>query len=230
MLQDKLMPTLLAVERSKHFSELQQYVRNFVGPFGYDRILSFTVNSSLEGRVERIYWLEGAWLEQGQQIDVTTYLRHCPATQHVIRHDEPFFWSKISAANGERYKIVNKPQGQGLHGLQIPIFGATGLQGAFSFAGKKIDASSSSRLALTSLANVAFFRARNLLEAPATATKGQLTAREQEILAWIGAGWRQAAIAETLGISTRTIENHLRNARLKLGAATTAEAIRINKM
>lgn len=33
-----------------------------------------------------------------------------------------------------------------------------------------------------------------------------------------------------LRISVRTIENHLRNARNKLGAATTAEAVRISKI
>lgn len=229
ILHDKLIDTLLAAERSKQFTELQQHVRHYIAPLGYDRILSFTVNTSEEGRIERIYWLEGAWLEQELPLDVASYLRHCPATQHVIRHDEPFFWSKTSTAKGERYKIVHKPHGQGLHGLQIPIFGPTGLQGAFSFAGNNIDASSRSRLALSSLAHVAFFRARYLLEGTAITPKRLLTAREQEILAWIGAGWRQAAIAETLGISVRTIENHLRNARIKLSAATTAEAVRLSK-
>lgn len=41
------------------------------------------------------------------------------------------------------------------------------------------------------------------------------------------AGRRQGEIAATLGLSERTIENHLRRIRKRLGATTTAQAIRV---
>lgn len=222
---DRLLTTLLAVQRSKQFAELQQQVREFVHALGYDRILLFSVDASLDGRIEQIYWLEGAWLEDNQQLDVSTYLRHCPATQHVLWRDEAFFWSKTYSATGERYRIVSQPRGAGLHGIQIPVFGPSGLQGAFSFAGQRIDASPASRLALLALANAAFFAARKLVQAPKSAKPQVLSKREAEILAWTAAGWRQSAIADALGISLRTVENHLRNARRKTGANSTAQMI-----
>ncbi|MEI9402684.1 helix-turn-helix domain-containing protein [Mesorhizobium argentiipisi] len=46
------------------------------------------------------------------------------------------------------------------------------------------------------------------------------------MLRWIAAGRRQVDIAATLGLSERTVENHLRRIRLRLGVATTAQASR----
>ncbi|WP_142911170.1 LuxR C-terminal-related transcriptional regulator, partial [Klebsiella pneumoniae] len=48
-----------------------------------------------------------------------------------------------------------------------------------------------------------------------------------EVLAWTATGRRQADIAAMLRISRRTVENHLRSARQRLGLAATAEAIRM---
>ncbi|WP_333684332.1 autoinducer binding domain-containing protein [Pontibaca methylaminivorans] len=52
-----------------------------------------------------------------------------------------------------------------------------------------------------------------------------LSSREVEILQWIAAGKSQQDAAEILAISPRTIEVHLRSAREKLAALTTAQAI-----
>lgn len=40
-------------------------------------------------------------------------------------------------------------------------------------------------------------------------------------------GRRQTEIAATLGLSERTLENHLRRIRKRLGVATTVQAIRV---
>lgn len=52
-----------------------------------------------------------------------------------------------------------------------------------------------------------------------------LSSREIEILQWVAAGKSQQDVADILAISHRTIEVHLRSAREKLGALTTAQAI-----
>ena len=46
------------------------------------------------------------------------------------------------------------------------------------------------------------------------------------MLSWTAAGHRQVDIAAILGLSERTVENHLRRIRKRLGASTTAQAIR----
>jgi DNA-binding CsgD family transcriptional regulator len=51
-----------------------------------------------------------------------------------------------------------------------------------------------------------------------------LNDREAETLTWVARGKTSVEIAKTLGLSKRTIDFHLDNARIKLGAATRTEA------
>jgi DNA-binding CsgD family transcriptional regulator len=127
----------------------------------------------------------------------------------------------------ERYQVTRYPSGCGLHGLQIPVFGPTGLEGAVSLGGERIDTSRSATLALGAVGTAALRQAMRLLVDPDPYSEGNLSAREREVLRWSAAGRRQIEIAATLGLSERTIENHLRRIRRKLGARTTAEAVRI---
>ncbi len=52
-----------------------------------------------------------------------------------------------------------------------------------------------------------------------------LSGREREILQWCAMGKSQQDIADIVGISHRTVEVHLRSARSKLYALTTAQAV-----
>jgi DNA-binding NarL/FixJ family response regulator len=51
-----------------------------------------------------------------------------------------------------------------------------------------------------------------------------MTSREVEVLTWAARGKTSAEIAIIVGLSKRTIDFHLDNARIKLGAATRIEA------
>jgi len=52
-----------------------------------------------------------------------------------------------------------------------------------------------------------------------------LNERETEALTWIARGKTSAEIAVILGLSKRTVDFHLENARLKLGVQTRTEAV-----
>ncbi len=52
-----------------------------------------------------------------------------------------------------------------------------------------------------------------------------LSARETEVLQWVAAGKSQQDIGIILSISNRTVEVHLRSAREKLAAMSTAQAV-----
>jgi DNA-binding response OmpR family regulator len=52
-----------------------------------------------------------------------------------------------------------------------------------------------------------------------------LNDREAEILTWAARGKTSAQIAEIIGLAKRTIDFHLDNARVKLGARTRTEAV-----
>ncbi len=52
----------------------------------------------------------------------------------------------------------------------------------------------------------------------------RLTEREIEILEWVAGGYSNQGIARELAISTRTVERHIGNVYLKIGAHNRAQA------
>ena len=40
--------------------------------------------------IDRIFWVEGDWFNNGGTVDEQTYMRRCPMTQHVLETDEHF--------------------------------------------------------------------------------------------------------------------------------------------
>lgn len=218
---------VLAINAAETLAAIQDAVRAFCAPLGYDRFVLFSASAGQDEVVERIYWVEGDWFGAGEPVDAKAYVRRCPVTRHILEAREPFFWTKTKGEGGELYRIVRAPRGSGIHGLQVPIFGPSGLEGAMSLGGVQIGASPRTRLALGLVAEAAFLAARRLLEVPAGDGAGALSNREREVLAWIAAGRRQIEIAATLGLSERTVENHLRRIRKRLGVATTAQAVRV---
>lgn len=224
---DAVFRSALAIEGARALSVVESEVRAFGAPLGYDRFVLFSASAARDDAVESIYWVEGNWFGAGEPVDAATYVRRCPVTRHVLEAHEPFFWTKTEGKEGELYRVVRTPQGQGIHGLQVPVFGPLGLEGAMSLGGERIDASAQARLALKLIAETAFLAARRLLELPPDGEIGALSDREREVLAWTAAGRRQVEIAATLGLSERTVENHLRRIRKRLGVTTTAQAIRV---
>lgn len=208
------MRAALEIETARTLESIKKSVRGFATPYGYDRFVLFSASTASEEVVEHIYWVEGDWFGNGQAVDAETYVRHCPVTRHLLNARQSFFWQKEQVKGEERYRLIRSPGGPGIQGLQVPVFGPQGLEGAMS-------------LGLSLVATAAFFAARRLLEAPLDEALRTLSPREREVMEWTAAGRRQADIAATLGLSERTVENHLRSARRRLGVTTTAQAIRM---
>lgn len=59
--------------------------------------------------------------------------------------------------------------------------------------------------------------------------KSPLTKRELEILGLVSSGYPGKEIADFLGISTATVNNHRQNILTKMGAASSAEAVNYAK-
>jgi DNA-binding CsgD family transcriptional regulator len=53
----------------------------------------------------------------------------------------------------------------------------------------------------------------------------ELTAREQEVLAWVARGKTNAEIARLLWLSPATVRKHLENVYAKLGVSTRTAAV-----
>ncbi len=219
-----LIDILDAIECSQDVMSVMEEVRGAALPLGYDRILMVSFSSVRDHLVGSIYWVEGEWFDEGQ-IDAETFARHCPVTHHVLETDGPFFWSREQTTPGWRYSFGAGSQGAALNGLQVPVFSHNGLAGAVCFGGDKIETGWRSRLSLTHLGTRAFLVVRNLLETAPLEGEMSLSARELEVLRWIASGQRVAEVAYTLGLSERTVENHLRRIRHRLQVKTTAQAV-----
>ncbi|MFP3656183.1 LuxR C-terminal-related transcriptional regulator, partial [Burkholderia sp. SIMBA_052] len=64
-----------------------------------------------------------------------------------------------------------------------------------------------------------------ILTLPYNAPNRGLTRRQREVLQWVGDGKTTQDIALLMGLTTATIEKHLRLAREALSVETTAQAI-----
>jgi len=64
---------------------------------------------------------------------------------------------------------------------------------------------------------------------PPTPVLAQLSRREREVLDQIATGAGNAVVADRLGLSPKTVGNHISSIFAKLGVATRAEAIVIAK-
>jgi LuxR family transcriptional regulator (chaperone HchA-associated) len=220
-----ILDVLHAIERSDNVASVMDHVRYTATPIGYNRILMFSFSAARDELVGGVYWSEGHWFDLGGDMDAENFVRHCPVTRHVLETDQPFFWTREQTAQGRRYRFGAPSGGSGLHGLQVPVFGHNGLSGAVCFGGEKIDSSDRSRLILTQMGMTAFIVARKLIETGQQEGVTPLSAREIEVLQWIASGKRIAEVGDILGLSERTVENHLRRIRHRLQVKTTAQAI-----
>lgn len=134
---DSVVPSLLVLERARSLAAIGALLRSTGAPLGYDRTLMFATGTDLERGAQRLYWIDGDWFGDGTSTDVAHYLHACPVNRHVLDSDAPFFWSKQQGMRGERYQVVRQPRGEGLHGLQVPVFGATGWKGRSAGAGAR---------------------------------------------------------------------------------------------
>lgn len=223
-----LASTVASIERSAEIDALRSLVRAFARPMGYDRFVLYTAPPAEEGLIDQLLWVEGDWFGSGMDVDAQIYLARCPMNHHVLETERPFFWTKSGAAGEESYRIVTRPAGPGLHGLQIPVFGQVGLVGAMSFGGADIDSSLDARISLEIVAIATVSAGRRLTAASDRDLQARsLSTRELEVMRWIASGRQHSDIALRLGLSERTIENHLRRIRRRLGVSNTAQAVQV---
>lgn len=224
---EDMVRTIAAIERSDTLSALARAVRAFACPRGFDRFVLYSSMPSRQEVIEHVHWAEGDWFGDGARVDAKTYLKSCPVNHHILETGRPFFWTKRGEPGAETYRVVPSPRGLGIHGWQVPVFGPHGLMGAMSFGGSHIDDSLATRLALTLIGQAALRRVMSFSPDSGDTAPSPLTPRERTVMRWMAAGKRQAETAAIMGLSERTVENHLRRIRRRLGATTTAEAVRM---
>lgn len=89
MLENKAIRTAITIESSKNPLEVQVTVRQFATSYGYNRYVFYSVSVIHEAIIDRIFWVEDDWFNNGKEVDELTCMRRCPVTQHILETDEP---------------------------------------------------------------------------------------------------------------------------------------------
>jgi LuxR family quorum sensing-dependent transcriptional regulator len=110
-------------------------------------------------------------------------------------------------------------------GMAVSFVTMEGHVAAISFGGRHVDLADDGSKVLPLVTCFALGRLLRLRASSEIAAGVGLTPRERECLAWVASGKTQWEISVILGVSESTIEKHLMHARIKLGAATRAQAI-----
>ena len=225
-----LFDSVARVRKAADTHGVCQAIVDFSARLGFDRVIVCSVSSrpTDDDIIDELFFVHGDWAEGRSAEERDAYLLHCPITRHILEMEEPFFWSKNPSSNAGRmnYRIVRGIRDLGeINGIQVPVFGRTGLEGAASFATETLDLSPSLKLAAQAFCSAAFFALRHHRYPGAHPVTPAMTEREREVLQWVALGKQQSEVAAILMISERTVENHLRSARKRLGAASTAHAV-----
>lgn len=154
------------------------------------------------------------------------------ATLHLAsRSIAPVDWSRIPRSE-EYDRFLERAMDFGIprNGVTVPVRGPFGDIGmlSVSMSGSAEAWARTYARVVPELQVAAVHVHDNVVRAFASPHPGirpTLSAREVEILQWIAVGKTQRDIGSILAISDRTVEVHLRSARTKLAALTTAQAV-----
>ncbi len=159
------------------------------------------------------------------------YIARDPIVQHLRSENAPFTWGEAYAHSRDstNVKLIQGEAGEfGLReGFVVPVTLLGGLQLAFSFGARNLDAGPQ---ALGTLAFATSLAAGHYLDFAVSARlnrPGMVSGRERDCLAWAAEGKTDWEIATILGISMPTVRKHLASARDKLQAVNKFHAVAI---
>lgn len=212
---------------STEASEIEDVLRGLRDKFGVDNV-AYAGSNPTTGRVFGLNTYRDDWqrhyMHQG-------HFRIDPTLIEARRSVAPVDWSRLER-NTHFETVFSQASAFGIsdQGLTVPVRGPLGDIGALS-----INSSANQRdwdvLKSRIIGEIQAYAVHihdKIMRADSPLQElvhPQLSSREVEILQWIVAGKSQQDIGDILSLSHRTVEVHLRSARTKLNALTTAQAI-----
>ena len=151
-------------------------------------------------------------------------IRHCRnAVWPFLYRDAPFDHERDQAA----LEVVTRAADFGLaEGLVIPVPSSNGVIGDVWIGGHNIKIPKPIIPALHTIGIYAFHRIQQMLGREGNFAT-PLGEREREVLKWVAAGNSAEEIGNILSLSKRTIEWHIREASIRLGARNRVQAVAI---
>jgi DNA-binding CsgD family transcriptional regulator len=158
------------------------------------------------------------------------YANQDAVVEEARRRFLPFAWSEawlpetLSRGEARMQRFVIEIGWK--DGLAVPVHGPAGYFGLVTMACAAPLPGPPVISHLHLLALRAHDRCRRIMgEGEWQRSKSTLSTRELECLRWIARGASDTVIARHLGLSTHTVKDYIDSARVKLGAATRAQAV-----
>lgn len=159
------------------------------------------------------------WKEWARHYFAANLMPTDPIRAHASVSSVPFRWSDVpelrplSPEEDQHYQLLTQYYED--DGLSIPVFGPNGRNGYVVMAFPKGFTLSSRRLLeFRIVSQFAHQRSCELVTSRANASP--LSPREQEVLSWMARGKSNSVIADIIGISTNTVDTHVRRIFVKL--------------
>lgn len=159
------------------------------------------------------------WKEWARHYFAANLMPSDPIRAHAAVSSVPFRWSDVRALRSlspeedQHYQLLTQYHQD--DGLTIPVFGPNGRNGYVVMAFPKGFTLSSRRiLDFRVVSQFAHQRTCELVTFRCNASP--LSPREQEVLSWMARGKSNSVIAEIIGISTNTVDTHVRRIFVKL--------------
>ena len=166
--------------------------------------------------------------EWSQRYMGNRYVRHSYIARELLRTRDTYSWNDVMRrrrVDDAQRRIKNEADEAGLtDGLFTPVRWGDGSYAAVVLAGKKPDLGDTFLRTSAGVLSAYFAAEARRFDVSAPRLDLPLSPRQRECLAWVRQGKSSSMIAEILGLSVQTIDEHLAEACRKLGVRTRVQA------
>ncbi|HEX8568707.1 MAG TPA: LuxR family transcriptional regulator [Caulobacteraceae bacterium] len=235
MLQSKLeqdiarraFDTVAAMNAVGCVEELEVVFHRFVRDLGFEQFATIDVQDPR--RAPRVEVLRARSLEAWEQhYQASGHAPHDAVIRRALTTSDPIFWSDVRMGeplSPEAVRIFGEASEFGLReGFVTPIHNLDGSISTVMLSGGDADPLCPDTRTAAHLACI-YYAARVRKDRRPAPPRAPLSARQLECLRWTREGKSAADIAQILGISRYTVQEHLAQACARLGVRTRVQAL-----
>jgi len=213
------------------FNEVSQAIFKEIEWFGFDCVSILTMPGPEPADLRERILLNTRPPEFTQRYIEKNYVAYDPVLKEVRKDFNSYSWTDIRRLGGlnkiER-EILDEPTEFGLFdGLAVPNLTRSGAVTMFGPCGADPDLSPRARSAieLIGMYSVSALESARRKEAVHRPKQSRLSTREREIMQWVATGRSDDEIGQILGLTARTVNWHVENAKQKLDAYRRTYAV-----